>query len=253
MKSKLILILLTILSYTSIQAQGTKPDQLKTAKGMLTIQPVNHASLVLKWNDKTIYVDPYGGAAGFAGMAPPDLILLTDIHPDHMDLKTLEGLDLKKATLVVPPAVAEMLPAAYKKKVVVLKNNAQTTQKEIAIKAIPMYNLPDTADARHPKGRGNGYVLTMGGKNIYLSGDTEGIAEMRALKNIDVAFVCMNLPYTMDINQAAKAVLAFKPKIVYPYHYRGQTGLSDVESFKKMVNATDKNIDVRLRNWYPAQ
>jgi len=241
-----------LLSNISIYAQGTKSDQLKTDKGMLTIQPITHATLILKWNNKTIYVDPYGGAAGFKGMAPPDLILITDIHPDHLELKTLEGLDLKKTTFVVPPAVAEMLPAAYKEKAVVLKNGTQTTQKEIAIKAIPMYNLPDTADARHPKGRGNGYVLTLGGKNIYLSGDTEDIAEMRALKNIDVAFVCMNLPYTMDINKAAQAVLAFKPKIVYPYHYRGQSGLSDVESFKKMVNTSNKNIDVRLRNWYPA-
>jgi len=253
MKRKFVILLLTILSYTHLQAQGTKPDQLKTDKGMLTIQPITHATMVLKWNDKIIYVDPYGGAAGFTGMAAPDLVLITDIHQDHMDLKTLEGLDLKKATFVVPPAVAEMLPAAYKEKVVVLKNGAQSIQKEVSIKAIPMYNLPDTTDARHPKGRGNGYVLTMGGKNIYLSGDTEGIAEMRALKNIDVAFVCMNLPYTMDVDQAAKAVLAFQPKIVYPYHYRGTSGLSDVESFKKQVTTSNKNIDVRLRNWYPTK
>jgi len=251
MKLKLLIFLLSFLSCTGMYAQGTKPDQVKTSKGMLSIQPITHATLVLKWNNKTIYVDPYGGAAGFAGIAPPDLVLITDIHADHLDLKTLEALDLKKATFIVPPAVADMLPAAYKQKAVIIKNGAQTQQKDIAIKAIPMYNLPDTTDARHPKGRGNGYVLTMGDKNIYLSGDTEGIAEMRALKNIDVAFVCMNLPYTMDINQAAQAVLAFQPKIVYPYHYRGQSGLSDVESFKKMVNDANKNIEVRLRNWYP--
>ena len=113
-----------------------------------------------------------------------------------------------------------------------------------------MYNLPDDKDARHSKGRGNGYVLTLGGKRIYISGDTEDIPEMRALKSIDVAFVCMNLPYTMDINQAAGAVLEFKPKVVYPYHYRGQGGLAEVEGFKKLVNAGSKSIDVRLRNWY---
>jgi L-ascorbate metabolism protein UlaG (beta-lactamase superfamily) len=94
-------------------------------------------------------------------------------------------------------------------------------------------------------------VLTMGGKNVYLSGDTEDTPEMRALKGIDVAFVCMNLPYTMDVNQAAQGVLAFKPGIVYPYHYRGQEGLSDVEAFKKAVNAGNAKIEVRLRNWYP--
>ena len=114
-----------------------------------------------------------------------------------------------------------------------------------------MYNLPEAADSRHTKGRGNGYILTMGGKKIYLSGDTEDIPEMRALKDIDVAFVCMNLPFTMDINQAASAVLEFKPKIVYPYHYRGQGGLADVEGFKKLVNAGNPKIEVRLRSWYP--
>jgi L-ascorbate metabolism protein UlaG (beta-lactamase superfamily) len=115
-----------------------------------------------------------------------------------------------------------------------------------------MYNLPESASAMHTKGRGNGYVLGIGGKNIYLSGDTQGIPEMRSLKNIDVAFICMNLPYTMDVKEAAYAVLAFKPKIVYPYHYRGQNGLSDVNQFKTLVESGDKNIDVRLRNWYPA-
>jgi len=94
-------------------------------------------------------------------------------------------------------------------------------------------------------------VLTVGGKNIYLSGDTEDIPEMRALKNIYVAFICMNLPYTMDINHAADAVLEFKPKIVYPYHYRGQNGLSDVQGFSNLVKTGDPAIEVRLRNWYP--
>jgi L-ascorbate metabolism protein UlaG (beta-lactamase superfamily) len=116
-----------------------------------------------------------------------------------------------------------------------------------------MYNLPESPTAMHTRGRGNGYVLGIGGKLIYISGDTQGIPEMRSLKNIDVAFICMNLPYTMDIKEAADAVLAFKPRIVYPYHYRGQNGLSDVNAFKSLVEAGDKNIEVRLRNWYPAK
>jgi L-ascorbate metabolism protein UlaG (beta-lactamase superfamily) len=114
-----------------------------------------------------------------------------------------------------------------------------------------MYNLPESPDSKHTKGRGNGYVLTFGNKTVYISGDTAGIPEMRALKNIDVAFVCMNLPYTMDINEAASAVLDFKPKVMYPYHYRGQNGLNDTEAFKKIVSASNTSIDVRLRNWYP--
>ena len=121
------------------------------------------------------------------------------------------------------------------------------------IQAVPMYNLPEEENAKHPKGRGNGYVLNIENKRIYISGDTEDIIEMRMLRNIDVAFVCMNLPYTMDLNQAASAVLDFKPKTVYPYHYRGPEGLSDVEAFKNLVQAKDKNIQVRLYNWYPKE
>lgn len=227
-------------------------DQIATKKGPLTLQPITHGSVVLTWNGKTIYVDPYGGAAAYAGLAAPDVILITDIHGDHLDPKTLVGLSVGKALMVVPQAVADKLPAEYKAQVRVLGNGQRLDTLGMQVSAIPMYNLPEAPDAMHTKGRGNGYVLNLGGKNVYLSGDTEDIAEMRALKGIDVAFVCMNLPYTMDVNQAAQGVLAFKPGIVYPYHYRGQNGLSDVETFKKTVNAANKKIDVRLRNWYAA-
>jgi L-ascorbate metabolism protein UlaG (beta-lactamase superfamily) len=149
--------------------------------------------------------------------------------------------------------VADKLPDADKVQLVILKNNEQTLQSGISILAIPMYNLPESSTAMHTKGRGNGYVLTIGGKRIYISGDTQGIPEMRSLKNIDIAFICMNLPYTMDIKEAADAVLAFQPRIVYPYHYRGKDGLSDVNGFKSLVQAGNKNIDVRLRNWYPGK
>ena len=119
----------------------------------------------------------------------------------------------------------------------------------MTIEAIPMYNLTPERQKFHTKGRGNGYVVTLGGTRVYISGDTEDIPEMRALKKIDVAFVCMNLPYTMTAEQAADAVLEFKPKIVFPYHYRGKTS-QDPEKFKKLV-AKDKNIEVRIRKWYP--
>ena len=227
-------------------------DQIATTKGPLTVQPVTHGSVVFTWNGKTIYVDPTGGAAAYAGLATPDVILITDIHGDHLDPKTLASLSVGKALMVVPKAVAEKLPAEYKAQVCVLSNGQRLDTLGMSVSAIPMYNLPEAAEAPHTKGRGNGYVLHLGGKNVYLSGDTEDIPEMRALKNIDVALVCMNLPYTMDVNQAAQGVLAFKPAIVYPYHYRGQNGLSDVATFKKTVNAANKKIDVRLRNWYPA-
>jgi L-ascorbate metabolism protein UlaG (beta-lactamase superfamily) len=251
MKLKSFLLLLVTLWGLQVQAQRPGADQLTTAKGPVSLQPIQHGSVVLTWNKKTVYIDPYGGPAGYAGLADPDLILITDIHPDHMDLKTLEAINTAKAKIVAPQAVADQLPAKLKEKVTVLQNGGKTTLAGIGITAIPMYNLPEAPDAMHTKGRGNGYVLQIGGKNIYFSGDTEDIPEMRALKNIDVAFVCMNLPYTMDINQAAQGVLAFKPKVVYPYHYRGPNGLSDVNGFKKLVNEGSKAIEVRLRNWYP--
>ncbi|MBS1563853.1 MAG: MBL fold metallo-hydrolase [Bacteroidetes bacterium] len=234
-------------------AQRSAPDTLSTKNGPLIIQPIQHASLVLATPATTIYVDPAGGADNYKGVAAPGIILITDIHGDHFDLKTLEAVKTAATLLVVPQAVADKLPAADKEKLVVLKNGDNSTQSGVAISAIPMYNLPESATAMHPKGRGNGYVLGIGGRQVYISGDTQGIPEMRSLKNIDVAFVCMNLPYTMDVKEAADAVLAFKPKIVYPFHYRGQGGLSDVAGFKSLVEAGNKNIDVRLRNWYPSR
>ncbi|MDB5250471.1 MAG: fold metallo-hydrolase [Segetibacter sp.] len=249
MKLKFAFAFFLSLTVIFTQAQLVQPDIEKVRGGELTIQPITHASLVLSYHKKNIYIDPTGGAEAFKGLAAPDMILVTDIHGDHFDLKTIEAINTAKAVLVVPQAVADKLPGTMdKQKLIVLKNGDKTQREGISILAIPMYNLPEAPDAFHPKGRGNGYVLTIGRKNIYISGDTEDIPEMRALKNIDFAFVCMNLPYTMDVNQAAPGVLAFKPKVVYPYHYRGQ----DVNTFKSLVNAGDTKIEVRLRNWYPA-
>ncbi|MDQ6481908.1 MBL fold metallo-hydrolase [Dyadobacter sp. LHD-138] len=248
MKTKLTLLLLFI--GTVSWAQLPAADDIKTSKGALKIQPLIHATLAMTWNGKTIYADPYEGAKTFEGIAAPDLILITDIHGDHFDSTTLEALDLSHAVLVVPQAVADKMSDKLKSKAVIINNGQTISKLDIAITAIPMYNLPEAADAKHTKGRGNGYVLKMGGKTVYISGDTAGIPEMRGLKNIDVAFVCMNLPYTMDVPEAAAAVLDFKPKIVYPYHYRGANGFSDTEAFKKLVNASSTSIDVRLRNWY---
>ena len=207
--------------------------------------------LFLQWNGKTIYVDPYGGADAFQGIDAPDLILITDIHGDHTNLETLKGLDTKNATFIVPPAVANLLKRDFEKQLTVIKNGGMSVQDDIFINALPMYNLPEDVNSKHPKGRGNGYFLNLGGKAIYISGDTEDIKEMRDQRRIDIAFVCMNQPYTMDINQAADAVLEFKPKIVYPYHYRGNPDMSDTEAFKKLVNAKNSKIEVRLKNWYP--
>ena len=219
-------------------------DKIATSKGDLEILPIEHATFVMKWNQATIVVDPVGGADRFKEFGKPDLILVTDIHGDHLDPKTVGALKGEKTLVVAPQACAEKLGEG----VSVLANGARTKCGEVEIEAIPMYNLTAERKNFHTKGRGNGYVLSIGGKRIYISGDTEDIPEMRSLKGIDAAFVCMNLPYTMDVEHAAEAVLAFKPKVVYPYHYRGKE-MSDVEKFKSLVSK-DKGIEVRLLKWY---
>ncbi|AOW20367.1 MBL fold metallo-hydrolase [Urechidicola croceus] len=250
MKLNTILFILLSVFFLNIHAQLPQADIIKTSEGDITIQPITHGTLVLTFNKTTIYVDPYGGADKFEGLSKPDYILITDIHGDHLNIETLKGIDTRGATFIVPQAVANELPSEYKSQVEILENRQGIHRMGMYISAVAMYNLPESEDSRHTKGRGNGYIINMGSKNIYISGDTEDIPEMRALYDIDVAFVCMNLPYTMDIDQASSAVLEFKPIIVYPYHYRGQDGLADVKKFKEIVNSGDSNIEVRLKDWY---
>lgn len=121
------------------------------------------------------------------------------------------------------------------------------------IEAIPMYNIPESDKSYHPKGRGNGYVIEKSDTRVYISGDTAGIPEMRNLENIDMAYIAMNLPYTMSVEEAADAVLAFKPKVVYPYHYRTPEGFSDVAKFKEIVNGKNPEIQVIQLEWYPSE
>lgn len=251
MQIKPILISISLLISCYASAQEANIDIIKTKNGTLQIQPILHSSLVLTYNKTTIYVDPYGGAKLYKGQKSPDIILITDIHGDHLDQKTLDSIDTSKAIFILPEAVAKKLINKYNNEIVTLQNGQGVHRLNFFISAIPMYNLPEEPNSKHPKGRGNGYLLTIDDKQIYISGDTEDTREMRKLQNIDIAFVCMNLPYTMDINQAASAVLEFQPKIVYPFHYRGQDGLSDVEAFKKWVNSKNATIEVRLKNWYP--
>ena len=219
-------------------------DHITASDGDLTIHPINHATFVMGWKGKTIYVDPVGGGKRFDGLPNPDLILVTDIHGDHLEAGTLEAIG-GSATIVAPAAVAEKLPEKLRKQTTVLANGETKSVAGVSIEAVPMYNLTADRLKFHNKGRGNGYVVALGGERVYISGDTEDIPEMRALKKIDVAFVCMNLPYTMTVEQAAGAVREFKPKIVYPYHYRG----SDTEKFKQLVG-NDGGVEVRLRDWY---
>lgn len=190
------------------------------------------------------------GKKAFEGFAAPDMIFITDVHGDHMNLKTLKELDLTNTIIIAPMAVSTKITSLKPKKVVVMSNDETKDLGSLKVEAIPMYNLREEALKFHTKGRGNIYVLTINGKRIYFSGDEEDIPEMRSLKNIDKAFVCMNLPYTMTVESAVSAVLDFEPKEVYPYHYRGTDGLSDIAKFKTLVNQGNENIQVVQLEWY---
>jgi L-ascorbate metabolism protein UlaG (beta-lactamase superfamily) len=217
------------------------PDTLTATGGSITITPLNHATLELAFGSSVILVDPTP-QAHYEGLPKPTLILVTDIHGDHMDAKTLAAQKTATSPIVAPAAVAKTVTDAT-----VIANGETKTIAGVSIEAVPMYNLtrgPAAGQLFHDKGRGNGYIVTLGGKRIYIAGDTECIPEMRALKNIDVAFVPMNLPYTMPPTEAAACVKAFAPKIVYPYHYRG----SNLQEFQDALKGTP--IDVRIRDWY---
>ena len=219
-------------------------EKFKTDEGLAIITPINHATLVVEWDGKTIYVDPVGQPTWYKSFAKPDLVLLTHVHGDHYREAVLTAVVGPKTRIVAPPALTDLLNANLKAKTIPLANSATTDKVGFKLEAVASYNTTPPRKRFHPKGQGNGYVLNLGGTRIYVSGDTEGTPEMRALKGIDVAFLCMNLPYTMDVAAAAEAVKAFKPKVVYPYHSRGQ----DTAKFKTLVGTT---AEVRLRNWYP--
>lgn len=231
---------------TELAVDGTNEVFEESVK----VIPITHGTLVLESKSEVIYVDPTGGSEAFKGQKSPTLVLITDIHGDHLSTSTLEALNLTDVTIIVPKAVTDKIPSTVSNNIITLNNNETTKHNAINIEAIPMYNLREEALKFHTKGRGNGYVLDINDERIYISGDTEDIPEMRNLKNIDKAFVCMNLPYTMTVESAASAVLDFKPKTVFPYHYRGTDGLSDVNLFKTIVNDSIKSIKVELLKWY---
>lgn len=215
------------------------PEEFSTSAGKLQLTPIQHASLMIQAGGKVLYLDPAQGS--FDGLPKADYILITDIHGDHMAPAIIDKLKTPATVIVAPKAVAEKVAGAK-----VLGNGESTTVGDFKVEAVAAYNLKPAANGTifHEKGRGNGYVVTYGGKRFYFSGDTEGTPEMRALRNIDVAFICMNLPYTMTPEAAADAVRAFHPAVVYPYHYRG----SDTNAFAKAL--TGSGIEVRQRDWY---
>lgn len=250
MKNYLILVLAICLMACKNDAKTNNKDIDVEEIPELKISPIEHATMVLEYDNKTIYIDPTGGKDAFETFKKPDYVVITDIHSDHLHLNTLESLDLGDAKVIAPEAVYENLPEHIKAITTTMINGAKEKFETFNIEAIPMYNLREEALQFHPKGRGNGYVFTFGKERVYISGDTEDIPEMRALQNIDKAFICMNLPYTMTVESAADAVLSFKPLEVFPYHYRGTEGYSDVEQFKSIVNSKNKDIKVTQLDWY---
>lgn len=218
-------------------------DTITTDDGDIVIHPVDHASLVIGFGNDVFYVDPVGGAALYEGLPAPTAILITHGHGDHFDVPTLEAI-AGSAPLLTNKDVFDKLPEALKANASAIANGEDTSLNGIAVSAIAAHNVTEDRMQYHPVGVGNGYILTLGDRKVYVAGDTEPTDEMLALTDIEVAFLPMNLPYTMTPDQAAEAINAFKPKIVYPYHY-GDSDLSVLET------NVDADVDVRLREWYP--
>lgn len=217
-------------------------DSVATAEGDIIVHPVQHASLVIGFGAQVIYVDPVGGAEAYQGLPAPTAILITHGHGDHFDVPTLEAI-AGAAPILTNQDVFDKLPAALKGNAAAIANGADTELAGIPVRAIGAYNLTAERLQYHPKGVGNGYVLTLGDKLVYIAGDTEPTPDMLGLKNIELAFVPMNLPYTMTQEQAAEAVNTFAPRIVYPYHYSGD----DLAVF---VGAVGTQSEVRRGKWY---
>lgn len=230
---------------TAQQDKAAKSFSYPVEGGKVVIHPVDHASMVVETPGGVIHVDPVGGGGKYADLPQPDLILITHEHGDHLDLPTLEALPAVR--MITNPAVNEMLPDAMKERASTMANGDVVEVLGLEVEAIPAHNITEERMQYHPKGRDNGYVLNIGRKRFYIAGDTEPVPEMLALTDIEVAFLPMNLPYTMTVEQAAEAVGAFKPRVVFPYHHRD----SDIEEFARLVEAGGSESLVIQANWYP--
>jgi L-ascorbate metabolism protein UlaG (beta-lactamase superfamily) len=210
-------------------------DILKTSAGDLQMTFIGHGTLMLAYAGKVIHIDPVSMYADYSTLPKADLILITHEHGDHLDAKAIQALSTASTTVIVNPGSAKVLPNAT-----VMKNGETKTMAGVGIEAVPAYNFEK---AFHPKGNGNGYVLTFGDKRVYVGGDTENVPELKSLKNIDVAFMPMNQPFTMTPEQVADLAKAMRPKVLYPYHF-GNTNTAALTDLLK----DEKGIEVRLRN-----
>lgn len=239
---KIFSLVFILMMLSSICAQNNfEQDIFKTNSGDLKITFIGHGTLMFEYNNLVIHIDPVGRYADYSKLPQADLILITHHHGDHLDPSAI-GLVKKEGTKIFCNQLSiEKVPGAE-----VLKNGDKAEFKGIIIEAVPAYNLVnkrDNGQPFHPKGEGNGYVLTFADKKVYIAGDTENIPEMKGLKNIDVAFLPMNLPYTMTPQMVADAVIMFRPKILYPYHY-GNTNVNELVTLLQ----NQKEVEIRIRN-----
>jgi len=240
MKYLVAAMLVACFAFPAFSQELFEKDVIKTAAGDLEITFIGHASLMLKFNNKILYADPFGKLADYAKLPKADMILITHEHPDHLDVGAIEQIRTKDTTLVLTEASAQKIQNGM-----IMKNGDVKSILGINVEAIPAYNIVqkrENGQPYHPKGQGNGYVLTFGDKRIYIAGDTENTPEMKALKQIDYAFLPMNLPYTMTPEMVADAAKGFKPKVLYPYHY-GDTDVSRIVDLLK----NEPGIEVRIR------
>ncbi len=220
-------------------------DVIATSNGPLAITPIRHASILFTFDKKVIYVDPTAEGK-YEGLPKADYIFITHSHPDHLDKRQIEALKTSTTEIIGPPDVVSNFDSGT-----ALKNGDKKSFGNFEVEAVPSYNIvrgPKPGQLYHPKGQWDGFVFTFGDKRVYVSGDTECIPEMKVLKNIDVAFVCMRLPYTMPPAEAAECIKAFRPKILYPYHYQ----TSNLDELSQALK-DEKGIEIRKREWYPAK
>ena len=213
---------------------------------------ISHASAVVEWDEATVFVDPVGAQSQYAPYGTPDIVVLTHIHPDHLSVETMIGMLARDTVVLAPQSVIDVLP-------LMIANNtirpfeAGTTQDVLGITftAVPAYNIRPEAQQYHPRSRGDiGVVMDVSGTRVYFSGDTEGTSEMLALENIDTAVVAMNLPFTMGVEAAARAVATFSPRVVIPYHYRSSDGFSDLDEFERILSDLNPAVQVERKDWY---
>ena len=223
----------------SAQLQFEK-DTISTSDGNLVITFIGHASLIFNYNNMVIHVDPFGRLADYSALPKADIILITHEHGDHCDPEAVKEIRTENTDIILTEACTGKISNG-----IVMKNGDVKTVKGIKIEAVPAYNIVhkrDNGEPFHPKGVGNGYVIHFGNKKVYIAGDTENIPEMKDLKNINIVFLPMNLPYTMTPEMVADAAKSFKPKILYPYHY-GETDVSKIVDLMKDT----KGVEVRIR------